>query len=232
LRTHFEQAVYGSFPFWDRGYAMLARSKGCREEWLAAFRLACQRYGEPPAGSSVPPALFAIPLTRGPWMIVGVFPQGCDDRGRPGALAFHALFVGRFSYRWIGANPFAFAEALRGDWSGHDQDRPLPVGSLACPSRPGPREEARNLDPDLIRTITRAMRQGRKVVYQSSRPIDALALAVWEGLPGRIRNRASVATWAYRNENHFDLVGVPRILASDRIGPHLILGQEGTEEHA
>ena len=45
----YEQAVYGSFPFWDKGYAILARSPGCRDEWLADLKAACQRYGERPA---------------------------------------------------------------------------------------------------------------------------------------------------------------------------------------
>ena len=32
VRVRFEQAVYGSFAFWDRGYALLAHSPGCRPE--------------------------------------------------------------------------------------------------------------------------------------------------------------------------------------------------------
>ena len=47
-----EQAVYGSFPFRDQGYAMLAESPGCRAEWLAELRAACQRYGERPVGAA------------------------------------------------------------------------------------------------------------------------------------------------------------------------------------
>ena len=85
---------------------MLARSAGCRPEWVDALRLAAQRFGEAPTGIAERDCLFALRLARGPWMIVGVFPQGCDDRGRPGALAFHAVFVGHWSYRWVGANPF------------------------------------------------------------------------------------------------------------------------------
>src|SRR4051794_29680325 len=93
VQVRYEQAVYGSFPFWDRGYAVLAHSPGCRPEWLAGPRTARPPYGEPPAGAAEAPALFALRLERGPWLIVGVGPQGHDDRGRPGALAFHALFV-------------------------------------------------------------------------------------------------------------------------------------------
>ena len=50
VKVRFEQAVYGSFPFWHRGYAVLAHSAGCRPEWLAELRTVCQRCGEPPAG--------------------------------------------------------------------------------------------------------------------------------------------------------------------------------------
>src|SRR3954466_7946313 len=48
--VRFEQAVYGSFPFWDKGYAVLAQSPGCRPEWLAGLRAAGQRDGEGAAG--------------------------------------------------------------------------------------------------------------------------------------------------------------------------------------
>ena len=43
LKFLVEQAVYGSFPFWRRGYGVLARSAGCRAEWLAELRIVCQR---------------------------------------------------------------------------------------------------------------------------------------------------------------------------------------------
>src|SRR5580693_2685912 len=114
LTIRLEQAVYGSFPFWDRGYAVLAHSAGCRSQWLAELKAACQRCGEPPAGLAPADSLFTMRLKGGPWMIVGVHPQGSDDQGRPGALAFHALFVSAWAYRWAGADPFAFVDCLRG----------------------------------------------------------------------------------------------------------------------
>src|SRR5208282_6354878 len=73
--VRYEQAIYGSFPFWSRGYAVLSRSAGCRAEWLNALRLAGQRFGERPTGIAEKACLFALCLHRGPWMIVGVFPQ-------------------------------------------------------------------------------------------------------------------------------------------------------------
>lgn len=85
VHVRYEQAVYGSFPFWDRGYAMLAQSPGCRPRWLAELRAACQRHGERPAGAAEAGGLFALRPAGGPWLIVGVSPQGRDDRGRPGS---------------------------------------------------------------------------------------------------------------------------------------------------
>src|SRR5271167_2860685 len=119
-KIRLEQAVYGSFPFWNRGYAVLARSLGCRPEWLAALQTAGQRYGERPAGVPEADSLFALRLRCGSWMIVGVSAQGCDDRDRPGALAFHALFVSAWTYWWSGGNPFAYSAELRRNWSAAD----------------------------------------------------------------------------------------------------------------
>src|SRR3954466_11732952 len=81
--VRFEQAVYGSFPFWDKGYAILARSPGCRDEWLADLKAACQRYGERPPHAAEAGGLMALRLPSGPWAIIRPSPQGSDDRGRP-----------------------------------------------------------------------------------------------------------------------------------------------------
>jgi hypothetical protein len=227
LTVRFEQAVYGSFPFWHRGYAVLAHSAGCRPEWLAELRTVCQRCGEPPAGLSPADSLFALRLKCGTWMIVGVHPQGCDDQDRPGAVAFHALFVGRWAYRWIGADPFALAGALRRDWSAADRDRALPVitwttGGTKTASAPIPASED---DPRLAQ-IVGALTQGRRVVVQSSEPIDGLAQSVWAALPRSARHRVTVATWAFDNANQFDLVGLPKLAGVESSASDLILALE------
>ncbi len=206
--VRYEQAVYGSFPFWNRGYGVLTRSAGCRVEWLNALKMAGQRFGERPTGVVECAALFALSLQGGHWMIVGVFPQGNDDQGRPGALAFHGLFVSRWSYRWSGANPFRFTAAFRGDWSQTDQDRLLPPGRLLL------RRQQSVVAGDIdrrVETIVAAIRRGQKAVLISAQPIDSLASAVWLKLPGRTRRRASVATWAFGLANCFDLVAVPKL---------------------
>lgn len=209
MTLHFEQAVYGSFPFWNRGYGVLTHSAGCRPQWLAELRHVCQRYGEPPAHTAHSGGLFALPLESGPWLIAGVRPQGSDDLGRPGALAFHALFVGRWSYRWAGGNPFVFAHALRGDWRAEDQHRALSHGQLSWPFK---EQRARALHDDAqVTLISMALANGRRVVVQSNAPIDPLARDVWSRLPGRVRMRASVATWAFDTGNDFDLVALPKL---------------------
>lgn len=222
-RVQYEQAVYGSFPFWSRGYEVLARSAGCRDEWLAALKLASQRFGEPPTGIRLHPCLFAMSLLHGPWMIVGVFPQGQDDQGRPGALAFHGLFVHRWSYVRGGSNPFDYRPALRGDWTAGDQDRVLNRGSLAPPPRRIQAGAAAGLPEDQIRAVREALTRKQKVVVLSSEPLEGLAHRVWTELPGHVRRRASVATWAFRNENGFDLIAAPRGHGLKLDGSELVL---------
>ena len=199
-----EQLVYGSFPFWDRGYDILARSSGCRAEWVAEVLAACRRFGEAPSGVTPASALFSVPLPSGPRVIVGVEPQGLDDWGRPGALAFHALLVDPGDYRKSGANPFVFAGAIGRHWSPDTTLTVLrwtvePVAALPAWT-----------DPRACRMIA-AISKGRRVAIDSPEPLDALAREVWPALPDSIRRKASVATWAFGNANRFDLVGLPRM---------------------
>ena len=201
--------MYGSFPFWNRGYGVLAHSPGCRPEWLAELRGVCQRFGEPPAGTPHVDGLFALRLHCGPWLVAGVHSHGCDDRGRPGALAFHALFVGRFAYLSVGCDPFRLKHELRINWHAEDQNRALPAGRLK------PLPAIRSGDsPDTstqLKGIVSAIKQRRRVIVQSSTPIEALARSVWKYLPWRTRMRAAVATWAFDISNGFDLVALPKL---------------------
>jgi hypothetical protein len=229
VKVRFEQAVYGSFSFWNRGYSVLARSAGCRPEWLAELRSVCQRYGEPPAGAAEVDSLFALRLQSGPWMIVGVHPQGHDDQGRPGARAFHALFVGRWVYGWTGADPFAMAGAFQREWGPADQERILPEGCWTIRAS-YPLTSASRLATDdadqRVAPIVAALTRRRRVAVQSSEPIDGLARGVWQALPRRVRCRVSVATWAFDNANHFDLVALPKLAGVELGHSDLILSLE------
>lgn len=201
--VRFEQAVYGSFPFWSRGYALLGSSPGCLPEWLDAFQAACQKFGEPPAGLPAEIAIFSYPLRPGGRALVGVFPQGSDDRGRPGALAFHGLFLTRRELARAGDHPFALLGALRGDWNAESI---LPIGESV---RAGWKSSPLPLDPEAQR-VADAIAGGLRVAVPSVRPIEGLVQRVWERLPARARRRASFATWSYSLASAFDLVGLAR----------------------
>ena len=226
VKVRLEQAVYGSFPFWHRGYAVLAHSAGCRPEWLAELRTVCQRFGEPPAGLTPMDSLFALRLKCGPWIIVGALPQGCDDKDRPGALAFHALFLGQWPYRLIGADPFALTGALRRDWSAADRDRTLPVVKWAASGNRTACFSATAEDDPRLAQIVQALTQGRRAVVQSTEPIDGLACGVWRALPRSARRRATVATWAFDNANQFDLIGLPKLAGVTLDASDLVLALE------
>ncbi len=206
-----EQAVYGSFPFWERGYAVLGRSAGCRDEWVEAFTSACARFGERPREVSRAEGLFALRMGSGIWMIVGVREQGADDQGRPGALAFHALFVADADYRRCGASPFPFARWHRGDWGPETGSLPRLSVSIwgledETPATPMSRQAA--LESRAGR-IARALSKGQRVAVVADRPIDELAQAVWSALSARQRGQKTLATWAFGVGNGFDLVGLP-----------------------
>jgi hypothetical protein len=223
IPTRIEHAVYGSFPFWDRGYGILTRSGDCRPEWLASLKQACQRLGEPPANSAAAASLFVTRVNRGPWMIVGVFPQGLDDQGRPGALAFHALFVSDFAYRWSGADLFGLGQHLRGQWSAVDLERELaPIAWTARPATNRGKSQA-SVEPQRS-VIATALAHGRRVVVQSDHPINELALSVWSILSPRVRTRTTLATWAFDTANQFQLVAMPKIMRSTVRAGDLLIG--------
>jgi hypothetical protein len=129
-------------------------------------------------------------------------------------LVFHALFVGSWIYQWTGADPFAFAGALQREWHPSDQDRILPAGRLLI-SRAGrlasPSTQTNTIADERLTSIVSALNEKRRVIIQSTEPIDGLARDVWRVLPFHVRRRVSVATWAFANANQFDLVALPKL---------------------
>jgi hypothetical protein len=77
-----------------------------------------------------------------------------------------------------------------------------------------------------VTSIITALVQRRPVVVRSIKPIDALAQSIWDALPDYVRRRASVATWAFDNANHFDLVALPRLERGPCDASDLILARE------
>lgn len=214
--VRYEQAVYGSFPFWDKGYATLAQSPGVKPQWLIEFRAACQKFGERPASITEPPqALFCMRIASGPFLIVGVGSPGNDDQGRPGALCFHGLFLPIREFRKARFDPFPMANVVRRDWSAEQTS--LPSGEFLI--APVATDSSDPIDHDIDRRyLTSVLIERRRVAVESSTPIDRLAERVWFHLPVKVRRRASVATLAYGNGNQFDLVAFPKLsgVALDR----------------
>ena len=152
--------------------------------------------------------MFSLRLASGPWLIARVEPQGSDDRGRPGALAFHGMFVSQREFRKLGFDPFRFDEAPKGDWDREISSLPsgsLRVESLLDPSGP-PNEETTR--------IARALTARRKVAIEAISPTTDLARAVWRLLSPRVRRRTSVTTLAFSNDNQFDFLVVPKLASA------------------
>jgi hypothetical protein len=202
-RIEFEQAVYGSFPFWNKGYTVLAQSPNCKPEWVAALREAAQKFGEPPRDVERPKALLVKRLLDRTRMIVGVSSPGADDRGRPGALAFHGLFISTWQYRKTGGFPFPLTGALQTAWTSPIDS--LPRGTFRLPPLPSLEES----DDPLRDRVVKALAGHGRVAVTADRPIDDLAESVWQRLPDRLRYRLDLATWTFRPGPDYHLLAHP-----------------------
>src|SRR5207249_371584 len=98
------------------GNSLLARSAGFREEWVPEAQRLCTGFGQRPAETPCPSAVFARPLEPGHVAVVRVADQGCDDAGRPLALAFHLLVLPRNFYQDLGGDPFLISEQFPPSW--------------------------------------------------------------------------------------------------------------------
>lgn len=203
-----EQAVYGSFPGWSRGYDLLGSSPGCLPGWLTYFRQVCQGYGEPPRGFE-PGGLLSRPLPSGGLLVVRPSTAGRDDHGRPGALAFHALFAADRDWRRYRLRPFQFASALKEHWTA---DSTI-AGPIRLEVKP-PRDHA-PVDSPLVTLMATGLTGGLRYGIESPRSIEPLAQAVWERLPHWRQRRLHLATWTFSNRMAFDLFAAPRLHGMD-----------------
>ncbi len=218
VRVRYEQAVYGSFPFWDKGYAILARSPGCRDEWIDEFRRICGLMGEKHTGAIDAASFFSTELgDRGPRIAALAFPTGNDDQGRPGAVAFHALFLDRRDFDRIAADPFALRSALRSDWTAATTELPQGQIEINLDVEDNARGAIDIKDSLCVESIARAIGLGSRVIVSSDRPIDDLAREIWRKLSFRVRRSASFSSWSHGDGARFDLVAMPAAAAASAV---------------
>lgn len=199
VRIRAEQAVYGSFAEHGGGYGIVSHSPGCRPDWLAALRRVCERFGERPRHVTATGALIACNVSTSAWMVVRVQELGTDDRGRPGALGFHAFFLHPRDYRNLGGAPFPLVELF-----GAARRSEIPLQAAVTPF--GNEEFATTPESE---RIAGEIARGHRCVLESAEPIRSLAETIWRQLPLRVRLRRSLATWVFANEADYDLAAVP-----------------------
>lgn len=213
-----EQAVYGSFPFRNQGYDILTASTGCRPEWLDAFARYCRDLGQPPSDASpvVDRLLFARKIPAGPWVVALGSAQGCDDRGRPGAWAFHGLFLSNRDYRSLGASPFPLRPHLIDRFSAGMSLTGGPI-QVDLPPDTGVPE----IDPSKIRWIAK----GRKLRCEGSFDTFESTERFWRSLGIRMRSRRSLTTWSFRSATpfHWSCVGIQRVEEEPDSGDRSVL---------
>jgi len=191
-----EQAVYGSFPFRDQGYEILTASPGCRQEWLTTFARYCRDLGQPPSDVSprIDRLLFARKVPSGPWVVALGSAQGCDDRGRPGAWAFHGLFLSGRDFRKLGLSPFPLIPFLLDKF---DAGMGL---TRECLSPILPSEDPPVFtNSSMIRWVSR----GNRLRRVSDADTFASTDAFWNSLGPRAKRKRSMTTWAFRSDTPF-----------------------------
>jgi hypothetical protein len=216
-----EQALYGGQD--AGGYRFLARSPGFRDEWLAEAEQLCTGFGERPPGVACPASVFAQPLGKQHVAVVQVADQGTDDTGRPGALGFRLLVIGRAPYTNLIGDPFAVAERFPPPWQARGE---LP--SLAWPTEPLPPRTVAQVQKVLQRSEgpallggTQALVDGGRVIFERPAPDTELLQGLWTLLPTSTRSHLWPASFAFGNALGFDALVVPRVRAeefSDYIG--------------
>jgi hypothetical protein len=145
---------------------------------------------------------------RGPWAVVGVSSAGLDDRGRPGALAFHGLFVEPRELRRTPLGPFALLGALRSDWGPGTTS--LERGTHYVAGLPRWGRGRTSADPTASR-VARAILSGKRVGVRAPEPATDLARAVWMAGGRALRRRGCpIATLAYGPDLGFALAAYPR----------------------
>jgi len=215
---------------------LFARSTGFREEWTAEAEWLILGFGDPPAGTSCPAAVYAHPLGKQHVAVVQVAARQADDANHKITIDYHLLVVPRTAYTRFLGDPFAMARLLPPPWQEHD---PLPTRTL--PARPLPARTVQEVQQILKRTKAAALSEdmdptseayqeytmlnaqspallggvqvlvdGGRVVFERPGPDQDLIEGLWTLLPTSTRCHLWPASFAFGNVLGFDAVVTPR----------------------
>ncbi len=216
-----EQAVYGGHG--GGGYRFLARSPGFRDEWLPQAERLCAGFGERPAGVACPGCVFAQRFGRRHVAVVQVADQGADDAGRPGALGFRLLVLGRPAYEALRGDPFLIADQFPAPWHARGE---LPTLTWdAGPPPPRTVEQVQEVlkreddGPDLLGGA-QVLVDGGRLVFQRPAPDTELLRGLWALLPTCTRCELWPASFAFGNALGFHALVLPRPPGEDCASHH------------
>lgn len=192
------------------GEQLRARSAGFAAAWEPLALKLIRGFGPLPANDPIPEALFTRPFGIAHVAVVRV-------RG----LGAHFLILARELYAHL-HDPFAIADRLAPDWTARGS---LP--DLAWPDELLPKRTIAQLDEVLkhgdgpfLLGAAQALVDGCKIVLERSAPAEASMRELWALLPASVRRGIWPATFAVRNDLHFDLLALPA-LAEGRLPGYL-----------
>ena len=230
-----EQAVYHRQA--DAPPALVARSPGFADAWLAEVEGLLTDFGERPLGTACPSAVFAHPLGAEHVIVVQVADLASEPPARPPPLGFRVLVLPRAAYRQYLGDPFAVADRFPPAWH--------PAGALdalSMPAEPLPPRTVAQVQQVLQRVKAHALREdeepltteqaaeravalaespallggvqvlvdGGRVVFERPGPDTELMRGLWTLLPTRLRGELWPASFAFDNALGFDALIVAR----------------------
>jgi len=214
--------------------SLQARSAGFRDEWLEEAEALVVGFGDRPAGTLCPKAVFAYPLGSDQVAIVHVADQNSPEGGRL-ATGFHFFVLARRAYEQLLGDPFIVARLLPPKWHarGTLPETSLPAVPLpprtvqeiqrvlqrlkadALPEDQDPAESTPVRTPDNSESPAllggvQVLVDGGRMVFERPAPDSGLIPALWTLLPTRSRCQLWPASFAFGNALGFDALVVPR----------------------
>lgn len=219
---------------------LLARSPGFHEEWQLEAEKLIAGFGERPAGTRCPLAIFAYPMGADQVAVVRVADRPGDRPEQDGA-SFHFHVLPRQAYTTLFGDPFELAKRLPVTWEGRDSLAPCRLPAEPLPPRtvddvrrvlqrlkrpldengePG-EESTPSIDnaesPALLGGV-QALVDGGRVVFERPAADTGLVPDLWTLLPNSTRCQLWPASFAFGNTLGFDALVVARAFGAEYNG--------------